>query len=377
MTRLYLDHNATSPLRPSAQFVLQQLHGKPLNASSVHAEGRFAMAQLEKARLDFAQYLSAPHQGVIFTGGGSEACNQAIKAWRAEVRPFQRILVSAIEHEAVLKSANDSGLDVGVLKTGTDGTIDLNDLAQQLDGPPALVCVMLANNETGVIQPITEVCRLTKENDGLVFCDATQAVGKMEVSFIGLGVDMLAVSAHKFGGPVGVGALIIHPSLAIAPLIAGGGQELGRRSGTQNVAAIIAMVAALEEAITELPLFAQLSAVRDALEVGLKEHCSAIRIMGEGAPRLANTSCFAVPFSKAETLLMGLDLAGISISSGSACSSGKVARSHVLESMGVDASVSQAALRVSLGRENTVQDMNVFLNAWKKEMGRQIASAAE
>ena len=377
MTRIYLDHNATSPMRDCAISAMQDLLSRPLNASSIHAEGRFAMAQLEKARHAFAGHLSAPHQGVIFTGGGSESCNQAIKGWDEAVRPFKRILVSGIEHDAVRKPASACGLNVSFINTKPNGVIDIDHLAELLAGEPALVCTMLANNETGVIQPISEICALTKEHDGLVFCDATQAIGKMPVSFIGLGIDMLAVSGHKFGGPVGVGALLVRPSLPIGPLVAGGGQELGRRSGTQNVPAIMAMVSALEEAIDELPHLSQLGQFRDAFEKQLSAFFPNVHIFGKDAPRLANTSCFAIAGVKAETLLMGLDLVGISISSGSACSSGKVGRSHVLESMRVDTDIAQAALRVSLGRGNTMNDLDEFMHSFKKEMSRQLMSAAE
>lgn len=371
MTPLYLDHNATTPMRREACDAMHKWLGVAANPSSVHQFGRRAKAAIETARQKIAADLMASPSSVIFTSGGTEACNQAVRGWSEA--PFERIYVSAIEHEAVRQAAAQSPYPVFGIPVSAAGQIDCQALDRLICAHgPGLVCTMLANNETGVIQPMAEIVEIARGHGALVFCDATQAVGKIEVSFAALGVDMLAISAHKFGGPVGVGALIIRPSLPIAALIAGGGQELRRRGGTENVGAICAMAEALHHACASL---AACAAPRDACEQALMRQYRDIVIFGAASDRLPNTSCFAIPGLRAETMIMALDLAGIALSSGSACSSGKVAPSHVLQAMGVATDLSSAALRVSWGWSNDgIAEVDHFMTIFTRECERQLAS---
>lgn len=370
--RVYLDHNATTPMRPEAIAAMQQWLGRAANPSSVHQSGREAKAAIEKARQTLATALHAPSAGIIFTGGGSEACNQAILGWAPDTRPFTHLYVSAIEHDAVRQAAAYSDCTVHNVPVDQHGQIDCAALADLLaQHGSGLVCAMLANNETGVIQPIAEIVEIARAHQALVFCDATQAVGKIPVSFLGLGVDALAISAHKFGGPAGVGALIMRPTLPVAARIHGGGQELRRRAGTENVAGISAMAAALAVACSAENH--GIADARNAFEQALKQEFEAVRIFGDQAERLPNSCCFAVPGVKAETLIMALDLAGVAVSSGSACSSGKVAPSHVLQAMGVAPELAQAAIRVSLGWDNHVEpDLARCIDVLVTEINRQL-----
>lgn len=379
MTRIYLDHNATSPMRPEAIAVFTDCLGQSLNASSVHYEGRAARQKIETARQKVAALLDCAHQEVVFTAGGSEACNQALKAWDKTTRPFSRILVSAIEHDAVLKAAAHAGLPLDYVAVDHDGVINLQDLEEKLKDPtPALVCVMAANNETGVIQPVAHVAEHVRAHGSIFFCDASQAIGKSAVSFRNSGADMMAVSAHKFGGALGAGALIAKQALPLGALIDGGGQEGRKRSGTENLPAIMAMVTALQSAIDGLDRFAAIATGRDALEAELSRLNSNLVVFGKQAQRLPNTSCFAVPSSRAETLVMGLDLAGVSVSSGAACSSGKVGSSHVMRAMGVEPDLAAGALRISFGWSSDVRaDSETFLKIWRDQFSELFSSAAE
>ncbi|WP_119391448.1 cysteine desulfurase family protein [Taklimakanibacter lacteus] len=358
--RIYLDHNATSPLRENARKAMLaalELHG---NASSIHGEGRRAHALLDEARETVARALGVLAPMVVFTSGGSEANNLALKGVAVE-----RLIVSAIEHPSVLEAAKATGKPVAILPVDARGIVDLEALDRLLGaGPKALVSVMLANNETGVIEPIRDVVALAHRHGALVHSDAVQAVGKMPVNFGLLGVDLLTLSAHKLGGPQGAGALIIRDGLALEPLIHGGGQELRRRAGTENIAAIVGFAAAIAEKGLEI------KALRDHLESRLEDAV----IFAAEAERLPNTSCFAAPGLSAETALMALDLAGFAVSSGSACSSGKVAKSHVLQAMGVAPDLAGAALRVSLGWTTTADDIEKFISAWAKLKARRKAA---
>ena len=331
------------------------------NASSVHAEGRAAHAILDGARDRIAGALGVLAPMVVFTSGGSEANNQVIKG-----APVTRLLVSAIEHPSVLEAAKASARQVELIPVTGDGVVDLKGLERLLAGPRALVSVMLANNETGVIQPLREVVTLAASHGALVHTDAVQAVGKIPVNFGLLGVDYMTVSAHKLGGPMGVGALILRDGATLTPLLHGGGQELRRRAGTENLAAIAGFAASIEEK----PFSAK--ALRDRLEQSLE----AVVIVGRQAPRLPNTTCFAMPGLNAETLLMTLDLEGVAVSSGSACSSGKVAKSHVLDAMGLAPEIARAAIRVSLGWNTTADHIEHFIAAWRRILARHHARAA-
>ena len=359
--RTYLDHNATSPLRPQAKAAMLAAMELGGNASSVHGEGRAARQMLENARESVANAIGAIAPMVVFTSGGSEANNQALKGVAVE-----RLIVSAIEHPSILEAARATGKPVHLVPVTAHGVIDLGALEALLPGPKALVSVMLANNESGVIQPVRDVVAMARAHGALVHTDAVQALGKIPVNFGLLGVDLMTLSAHKLGGPVGAGALVIRDGLAIEPLIHGGGQELRRRAGTENLLSAAGFAAVAAENMNFI------KALRDELEATL-EHAV---IFDAGAHRLPNTSCFAVPGLDAETLLMALDLDGIAVSSGSACSSGKVARSHVLAAMGVAPEIAKAAIRVSLGWNTTSAHIHHFTAAWRKIIARHKARIA-
>lgn len=330
------------------------------NASSIHEEGRKAHALLDEARDAIARALGVIAPMVVFTSGGSEANNLALKG-----TPADRLIVSGVEHPSVLEAARGSGKPVDILPVNGSGVVDLEALERLLkEAPKTLISVMLANNETGVVNPLRDVVVLAHAHGALVHTDAVQAFGKVPVNFGLLGVDLLSVSAHKLGGPVGAGALVVRDGLALMPVIHGGGQELRRRAGTENLAAIAGFAAAAQEKRLEI------KALRDHLEEGLE---GAV-IFGGAAERLPNTTCFAVPGLSAETALMALDLAGFAVSSGSACSSGKVAKSHVLEAMGVAPELGSAALRVSLGWTTTKEDIDQFISAWGRIRARRKAA---
>ena len=359
--RTYLDHNATSPLRPSAKAAMLAALEVTGNPSSVHGEGRVARKILDDAREALARALGATAPMVVFTSGGSEANNLALRGVAVD-----RILVSAIEHPSVIEAAKASGKPVEVVPVTAAGVIDLDALAKLLPGPKALVSVMLVNNETGVVQPVREAAALAQAHGALVHSDAVQALGKVAVNFGLLSVDLLTVSAHKLGGPVGAGALVIRDGLAVTPLIAGGGQELRRRAGTENIAGVAGFAAAASEKRFEV------KDLRDRLETELEE----VTIFGRSRERLPNTSCFAAAGMSAETLLMAFDLEGIAISSGAACSSGKVAKSHVLSAMGVAPELASSAIRVSLGWNSSAEDIDRFIAVWRRLRARRRAKVA-
>lgn len=358
----YLDYNATAPVRPRAAEAASRAMSVPGNPSSVHAFGRAARALVEDAREAVAALVRADPRGVVFTSGGSEANALAITGWGR-----RRFLASAIEHPSVLKAR--PGTMVAVDRSGV---VDLASLAAALAAAPepALVAVMLANNETGVVQPIAEVVRLAKAHGALVHCDAVQAVGKIGVDLAELGVDSIAISAHKLGGPTGAGALILaDPDAALVPMLAGGGQEGRRRSGTENLPGIAGFAAAARETADEKGEAERLRALRDELERGAKSAAPGLAVLGSDAPRLPNTSCLALAGVAAQTLLMGLDLAGVAVSAGSACSSGKVAASHVLAAMG-ETALAGSAIRVSLGWASRAGDVDLFLDAFSATVRR-------
>jgi cysteine desulfurase len=360
--RTYLDHNATSPLRPEARAAMLAAFEIGGNASSVHAEGRAARALIDEARETIAGALGVIAPMVIFTSGGSEANNLILKG-----APADRLLVSAVEHPSVVEAARASGGPVETVPVDGDGIVDLDALDRMLgNGPKALVSLMLANNETGVIEPVRETVAIARKHGALVHTDAVQAFGKVAVNFGILGVDFLTVSAHKLGGPMGAGALVIRDGLALEPLIHGGGQELRRRAGTENVPAIAGFAAVAREKRLDI------RRLRDRLESELE---GAI-IIGSSVERLANTTCLAWPGVSAETLLMAFDLDGIAISSGSACSSGKVAKSHVLAAMGLAPDIVDGAIRVSLGWNTTEEDIDRFSAVAKSVLARGRARIA-
>jgi cysteine desulfurase len=359
--RVYLDHNATSPLRPSVKAAMVAAMDVGGNPSSIHGEGRKARKIMDDAREALAFKLGCLPQMMTFTSGGTEANNMALRGVGAE-----HILVSAVEHPSVLAAAKASGKVVGVIPVDEFGRVRIDALEKMLGRPNTLVSVMLANNETGAVQDFASVVDVAKKAGALVHVDAVQGFGKRQVNFGLIGCDMMTVAAHKVGGPVGIGALIVRDGLVIEPLLAGGGQELRRRAGTENISAIAGFAAVAQE--PQLDTYD----LTDALEAGLSKAV----IFSDGVERLCNTTCLAVPGMEAETLLMNLDLAGFAVSSGSACSSGKVGRSHVLEAMGVAPDLAACAIRISLGWNTTPQDIEKFLTAFHSLVERHHARSA-
>ncbi len=334
------------------------VHG---NASSIHGEGRRARKIMDDAREALAFKLGCLPQMMTFTSGGTEANNMALRCVGAE-----HILVSAVEHPSVLAAAKASGKIVEVIPVDEFGRVKIDALQGMLGRPNTLVSVMMANNETGLVQHMADIVDVAKKAGALVHVDAVQGFGKLQVNFGLLGCDMMTVAAHKVGGPVGIGALIVRDGLVVEPLLAGGGQELRRRAGTENISAIVGFAAVAQE--PQLDTYELI----DKLEAGLSD-CV---VFSDGRERLCNTTCFATSEMKAETLIMAFDLDGIAVSSGSACSSGKVGRSHVLDAMGVVPELASNAIRVSLGWNSTVQDVTRFLEAFNKLRARHQARRA-
>ncbi|MBR0831625.1 cysteine desulfurase [Bradyrhizobium manausense] len=368
--RVYLDWNATTPLRPEARAAMVAAYERIGNPSSVHAEGREARRLVEEARATLAAAVGALPRNVVFTSAGTEAnalaLSPGLRGGAGE--PVQRLLVSAIEHASVLAGGRFPAERISQIRVTRSGIVDLDHLRALLaDGPPALVSVMAANNETGTLQPVAEAARIVREAGGLLHVDAIQALGKIAFNINAIGADLATFSAHKIGGPKGVGALIVAEGLAgLEPVLRGGGQELGRRAGTENVAGIAAFGAAVKAALQGLPEDAErMTTLRDRLENGLRAVAGAT-IFADQVARLPNTVLFTAPGLKAETAVIGFDLEGIAVSSGSACSSGKVQPSHVLSAMGFDATVAQGAVRLSLGWSTEPADINRALEAWRK-----------
>lgn len=354
--RIYLDHNATTPLKPAVRAAMVQAMDLVGNPSSVHAFGRAARRAVEEARAAVAALVGVKPAQVLFTGSGTEANNMALRGF-----PGRAILTSAIEHESAL-AADPAAQRLPVTP---DGVIDQAALAAALERTPsALLSLMVANNETGVIQPVAEAARLAHARGALVHADAVQAAGRLPLSFAELGVDLLTLSAHKLGGPAGVGALILAEGLEPESLIRGGGQEKRKRAGTENLLGIVGFGAAARLARDELPNAAALASLRDRLEREALAGAPQARIMGAGAARVPNTSCLVLPGLPGETQVMALDLAGVAVSAGSACSSGKVKPSHVLAAMGADAVTAASAIRVSLGWTSDDEAVDRFLTAW-------------
>jgi cysteine desulfurase len=368
--RVYLDWNATTPLRREAREAMVAAWDLAGNPSSVHAEGRQARRLVEEARADLAGAVGALLRNVVFTSGGTEANALALTPGlrRGSGPPVERLLVSAIEHTSVLAGGRFPPAVIGTVGVTGAGLLDLDRLRTALDGgPPALVSVMLANNETGAVQPVAEAAEIVHAAGGLLHVDAIQAFGKIPFNIKYLNADLVTVSAHKIGGPKGVGALILAEGvLGPEPLLRGGGQERGHRAGTEDVAGIAGFGAAVKAAMSSRDRDAiRLENLRNRLERGLKQAQGAMVFAGD-APRLPNTTLFTVPGLKAETAVIGFDLAGIAVSSGSACSSGKVQPSHVLEAMGFGPKTAQGAVRLSLGWSTSEEDIDRCLEAWRK-----------
>ena len=370
--RVYLDWNATAPLRPEARaamIVALELTG---NASSVHVEGRTARQAIENARAQVAALVGAQPRDVTFTSGATEAnmlaLTPAIAVGGRKARR-DRLFFSATEHPSVGSGGRFPAGGIEELPVDGDGLIDLHALRRALArAEHPLVSVMLANNETGVIQPIAEIAHIVHDAGGLLHVDAVQGAGRVDCRMDELGADLLTLSSHKLGGPQGAGALVCRSDIQIdEPLIRGGGQERGRRAGTENVAANAGFGAACAAALAARQSDAvRMAALRDRLEAGLKAIAPQTVIFGAGAPRLPNTTLFAVPGMTAGTAIIAFDLNGIALSSGSACSSGRVQPSTVLSAMGVEPELARGALRASLGWTTSENDVDKLLNAWRK-----------
>ncbi len=361
LARTYLDWNASAPLRSEARAAMLDVLDLVGNPSSVHAEGRRLRGIVEAAREQVAALAGARPSEVVFTSGATEANVWALSRW-------PRVLAPGIEHGSVLAPAKAASV-FSALPVTAEGVVDLEALKAGLAEAAAaddntLVSLQLANNETGAVQPVGEAASLVHEHGFRLHTDAVQACGRVAVDFHGLGADLMSLSSHKMGGPMGVGALIIRDGLNRPPLLPGGGQERRRRAGTENVAGIAGFGAAAEAARDGLNDMPRIARLRDALEREVMRLTPNAIVVSRDAPRLGNTSCIALAGARAETMVIRLDLAGIAVSSGAACSSGKVGSSHVLAAMGLAPSVAEGAIRVSLGPETTENDIAAFTTAW-------------
>jgi cysteine desulfurase len=379
--RIYLDHNATAPLHPAARAATcaaLELRG---NASSIHAEGRAARSVIEDARATIAAFAGVAAKNVVLTSGGTEALNLALTPHietRNDKRPFSLLLAGAGEHLCVLAGNRFPAGRVERVGLTREGVIDLEALATALSRAAAsghrfMLALQAANNETGVIQPVAAAAEMVHAANGFLVCDAVQAAGRIECSATTLAADALILSAHKFGGPKGVGAVCFQSDDTHIrdPLLRGGGQERGLRAGTENIAAIAGMAAATAAAKERLSKEASAHAAwRDELESLISRLAPEAVFLGRGAERLPNTSCFALPFIDANVLLISLDLEGIAVSSGSACSSGVAKTSHVLAAMGVEPKVARGAIRVSLGWNSRREDCVALAQALERTVGR-------
>lgn len=373
-TRTYLDNNASTPLRADARAAMVEALDTMGNPSSVHAEGRAVRAIVERAREEVARLVGASASEVVFTSGATEANNAVIAAgWDA-------ICVAGIEHDSVLAPARASGAAIIDLPVGRDGVADIAAVAEPLAEAAsgegrALLSMMIANNETGVIEPVREAIALAREVGAAAHVDAVQGPGRLPLSFQELGADFLVISGHKLGGPRGVGALVIRDGVSLPTFVKGGGQERRRRGGTESVAAIAGFGAAAAAVARESDAAERAAVLRVRLEEGVKRITPHAVIIAADSARVANTSCIALPGKTAETLVIRLDLEGVAVSAGAACSSGKVGMSHVLEAMGLPSEITRSAIRVSLGPQTRETDIAAFLAAWEKVAGAAVIAA--
>jgi len=379
--RIYLDWNATTPLRREAREAMTAAMDLSGNPSSIHAEGRQSRKLVEDARVVIAGAVGALPRNVIFTSGGTEANALALTPGLrgASGLPVQRLVVSAIEHASVLAGGRFPTEAISTVGVTRSGLVDLDRLRVMLAGmPPALVSIMLANNETGAVQPVAQAGEIVHSAGGLLHVDAIQAFGKIPFDIKALNADLVTLSAHKIGGPKATGALVLAEGLlGPEPLLRGGGQERGHRAGTENVAGIAGFGAAVGAAISAVDRDAiRLEGLRNHLENGLRQTPDVI-VFSDDVTRLPNTTLFTVPGLRAETAVIGFDLAGIAVSSGSACSSGKVQPSHVLEAMGFGPKLAQGAVRLSLGWSTSEADIDRCLEAWRKLAGTLLKGGDE
>ncbi len=369
---VYLDHNATTALDERVlQAMLPYLREQYGNPSSLHQPGRRARAALDTAREQVAALVNAHPSQVVFTSGGTEANNLAVKGVAARRAPGL-LALSAAEHASVMGPAQAlarQGWQLEQVALEACGQLDADSLQSVLAGRPALLALMMANNETGVLFDVAEVAPVAREAGAVVLCDAVQAVGKLAVDFAACGAHLMSLSAHKIYGPKGAGALIVDKALDIEPLLHGGGQEKGRRAGTENVAAIVGFGKAAELALAELQQrCTQMRELQRHLEQRLRAELAKVVLFGVEAERLPNTTYFAIPGIDGETLLGTLDQAGMAVASGSACGSGDVDPSHVLLAMGVDRTLASAAIRVSLGKDTRREEIDAFVDQLKTQV---------
>jgi len=365
----YLDWNATAPVRPEVAAAVADALELGGNPSSVHARGRAARQALNAARASVARLVNAAPDEVVFTSGGTEANNFVLRTF-----PGRRLVVSAIEHDSVRAAAPEAA----IVAVGRDGLADLDALDRMLaaDRHPALVSLMLANNETGAIQNLAAAARIAHRAGALIHSDAIQAAGKIAVDFRSLGVDAMTLSAHKIGGPMGVGAAILRGGVEARPLVLGGGQERRLRAGTENLPGIVGFGVAARLAGAGIASYDGVARLRDLAERRLLAAAPDAIVFSGAAPRLPNTLCIAMPHVAAATQVIALDLAGVMVSAGSACSSGKVARSHVLDAMGVASEDARCAIRISLGWGTGAAEIDHLVTAWTALYARTRASAA-
>ncbi len=365
----YLDWNASAPMRPEAIDAVSAALPLCGNPSSVHRYGRRARQAVNGAREAVARLVNAAPGEVIFTSGGTEANNLALQGF-----PERRVIVSAIEHDSVLAAVPQAAR----LRVNTNGVVDLEALETWLAGDPrpALVSVMFANNETGAVQPAADIARIAHLHGALFHCDAVQGPGKMRIDFRAIGADAMTISAHKIGGPMGAGALILRDGPSLRPLIKGGGQERMRRGGTENFPGIVGFGAAARLAVAEASAYDAVGRLRDAAEQRLLAIAPDATVFAREATRLPNTLCVAMPRVASATQVIALDLAGVMVSAGAACSAGKVTRSHVLDAMGVVRETAECGIRISLGWSTSATDVDRLVEAWGALYARTRASAA-
>ncbi|MSP20452.1 MAG: cysteine desulfurase [Alphaproteobacteria bacterium] len=374
----YLDYNATTPVKPAVVARVAEVLAAGGNPSSVHRFGRGARMAVDRARDQVAELAGADPEQVVFTSGATEANTLALRSLAKRAVADgpacggARILISAIEHDSVVGAAWAADVPVEEIPVTAAGTLDLKSLKIALGaGGKAVVALMLANNETGVLQPVTEAAALVHTAGGWLHCDAVQAPGRVAIDFDTLGADTLALSSHKLGGPQGAGALVAKSVALLSPMQVGGGQERGLRAGTENVAGLAGFGAAADAAADDLSKEDEIKALRDDLEARIKMIAPAVQVLGDRVARLSNTTCFALAGLEAETQVIALDLAGVAVSAGAACSSGKVGASRVLRAMGAAEDIARSAIRVSLGWGSSAADIDRFCTAWSALIARR------
>ena len=350
---IYLDYNATTPIRDEVKQRMIEVMGPPLNSSSVHSYGRKAKSYLQNARNSVANLINANNDQIVFTSGGTEANSMIMQS-------SKHPLISSVEHDAVMSSSSSPEF----IEVNSDGVVNLDKLEARINSTnPDMISVMWANNETGVIQPINEIVEIAKKFKIHVHCDAVQAVGKIKIDFKSSGLNSMAISSHKIGGPVGVGALVLSDPFKINPIIFGGGQERGHRSGTENLIGIVGLGSASDLVSRDCELINNIRSKQKQFEGLLKNNLSNIKIFGDNVERLPNTTCIYMPHLEADAQVIALDLEGYAVSAGSACSSGKVKSSHVLKAMNAEFAANKS-IRISSGWQNNQNDLEKLAHTY-------------